>query len=138
MSILCVYKVKQEVWDQIMYSDDAQNFYACNMQVYNGKSGAVRDKKQDLQIGKDTVCHMYRTRRGVTADNFFTCELADALFTKNMTVVGMLRKNKLEIPALFLSGKPRCVHSSIFGFTNNLTLVSHVPARNKSVILIAS
>jgi hypothetical protein len=46
-----------------------------------------------------------------------------------MTVVGTLRKNKLEIPALFLSEKQRNVHSSIFGFTNDLTLVSYVPAR---------
>jgi hypothetical protein len=52
-------------------------------------------------------------------------------------VVGTVGKNKSEIPALFLSGKPRCVHSSIFGCTNELTLVSHVPVRNKTVILNA-
>ena len=28
----------------------AKNFYACNMQVYTGKSGGVREKKQDLQV----------------------------------------------------------------------------------------
>ena len=66
---------------------NAQNFYACNMQVYTGKSDGVKDKKQGLQIVKDMVCHMYRTGRGVGADNFFTsCELADFLLTKNMTV----------------------------------------------------
>jgi hypothetical protein len=27
---------------------DAKNFYACNMQVYIGKSGGVREKKQGL------------------------------------------------------------------------------------------
>ena len=53
-------------------------------------------------------------------------------------MVGTVGKNKPEIPALFLSGKPKCVHSSIFGFTNDLTLVSHVPVRNKTVILKAS
>jgi len=31
---------------------DAKNFYACNMQVYTGKSGGVREKKQGLQIVK--------------------------------------------------------------------------------------
>jgi len=55
-----------------------------------------------------------------------------------MTVVGTLRKNTPEIPTLFLSGKQRNVHSSIFGFTNDLTLVSYVPARNKTVILLSS
>ena len=53
-----------------------------------------------------------------------------------MTVVGTLGKTKLEIPTLFLSGKQqRYVHFSIFGFASDLTLVSYVPARNKTVIL---
>ena len=82
---------------------------------------------------------MYGTGRGVTTDNFFTsCELANFLLSKTLTVVGTLSKNKPEIPTLFLSGKQRNVHSSIFGFTNDLTVVSHVPARNKTVILNAS
>jgi len=111
---------------------DAQNFYTCDMQVNTGKSDGVRDKKQGLQIVKDMVCHRYRTGKGVTADNFFTsCELADFLLTRNMTVVGTPRKNKLEIPALLLSGKQRDVHSSVFGFTNDLTLVSHVKGKVK-------
>jgi hypothetical protein len=53
-----------------------------------------------------------------------------------MTVVGTLRTNKPEIPALFLSGMQQTdVHSSIFGFTNDLSLVSYVQARNKTVVL---
>jgi hypothetical protein len=35
-------------------------------------------------------------------------------------MVGTLRKNKPEIPALFLSGKQRDVYSSVFGFTYDL------------------
>ena len=85
------------------------------------------------------VCHMCGTGRGVTADNLFTsCELTNFLLSKNMTVVGTRRKNKPEIPALFLSGKQRNVLSSIFVITNDLTLVSYVPARNKTVILFSS
>jgi len=56
----------------------------------------------------------------------------------NMTVVGTVGKNKPEILALFLNGNPKCVHSSIFGFIYDQTLVSHEPARNKTVILNAS
>jgi hypothetical protein len=52
-----------------------------------------------------------------------------------MILVGTPRKNTLEISALFLSGKQTEVYCSIFGCTNYLTLVSHVPARNKAVIL---
>jgi len=52
-----------------------------------------------------------------------------------MTLVGTLRKNKAEISALFLSGKKIEVYSSTLGCTNDLTLVSYVPAINKAVIL---
>ena len=103
---------------------NAKNFYACNTQVYTGKSDGVREKNQGLRVVKDMICHMHGTRRGVTTDNFFTsCELANFLLTKNMIVVGTLRKNKPEIPTLFPSGKQRDVHSSTFGSTNELTLV---------------
>jgi len=70
------------------------------------------------------VCHMYGTGRVVTSNNFFTrCELANFLLTNNMTVIGTLKKNKPEVPALFLSGKQRDVHSSIFGCTSGLSWV---------------
>jgi len=91
---------------------DAQNFYANNMQVHTGKNDEVREKKQGLQVVKDMACYMYRTRRGVTADNFFTsCELGDFLLTKKMTVIGTLKKNKFEIPALFflVEASPLCM-----------------------------
>jgi len=54
---------------------------------------------------------------------------------KNTTLVGTLMKNKAEITALLLTGKQTEVYSSIFGCTNDLTLVSYVPARKKDVIL---
>jgi hypothetical protein len=118
---------------------DAKNFYACNIQVYTGESDGVWEKKQGLRVVKDMVCHMHGTRRGVTTENFFaSCELVNFLLTKNMTVFGTLRKNKPEISTLFPSGKQRDVHSSIFGSTNELTLVPYVPARNKTVILLSS
>ena len=118
---------------------DAMNFYACNMQVYTGKNDGVRQKKQGLRIVKDMVCHMSGTVRGVTTGSLFTsCELANFLLSKNTTVVGTLRKNKPEIPALFLSGKQRNVRSSIFGFTNDITLLSYVRGRNKIAILLSS
>ena len=93
---------------KLWVTDEAKNVYVCNTQVYTGKSDGIRKKKQGLQIVKDVVRHLYGTGRGVTTDNFFTSyELANLLLTKNMTVVGTLRKNKPEIPALFLSGRTK-------------------------------
>ena len=111
MPILCVYKAKPGKYGiKLWIAADGKHFYACNIQVYTGKSGGLREKKQGLRVVKDMVCHMYGTARGVTTDNFFTsCKLADFL----LTVVGTLRKNRPEIPALFLSGKQRQVYRSI-------------------------
>ena len=80
-------------------ADDTNIFYTCNMQVYTGKNDGVREKEQGLQVVKDMACHQYGCRRGVITDNFFTIyEPANFLLTKNMTLIGKLRKNKHEIP----------------------------------------
>jgi hypothetical protein len=78
---------------------------------------------------------MYGNRKCVTADNLFaSCELANLLLTKNMTVIGVLRTSGPAVPTLLLSGKRREVYTSVC-CTSDLTLVSYVPARNKAVIL---
>ena len=60
---------------------EAKNFYACDMQVYTGKSDGVKEYKQGLQVVNDIVCYLCGTGRGVTTENFFTrCELANFLF----------------------------------------------------------
>jgi len=92
-----------KVWD----AANAEKFYTCNTQVYTGKTDGPR-KKKGLRVVKGMVCHTYGIRTGVTADNFLTsCELASLSLTRNMTLVGTLRENKLEIPALCLSGKKK-------------------------------
>lgn len=60
------------------------------------------------------------------------------MFTKGLTYVGTLRKNKKEIPPEFLPSKRREVGSAIYGFTRNITLVSHVPKQGKAVLLVSS
>ena len=89
---------------------------------------------------KLTELYHYSTeKRSLTADNFFSSiKLVDTLLQKNFSYVGTLRKNKVEIPWQFLPSKTRVVNSSIFGFSDDKTLVSYVPKFNKSVILISS
>ena len=105
---------------------DAKNCYACNMQVYTGKHGGVREKKKGLQVLKYMICHINGTRRGVTTDNILaSCEIPTFLLSKNMIVVGTLGKNKPEIPALFLSGKQRYVYYGLLGLTPKYSLRRH-------------
>lgn len=53
-------------------------------------------------------------------------------------MIGTMKKNKREIPPEFLPQKNRAVGSSLFGFQKNVTLVSYVPKKNKSVVLIST
>jgi hypothetical protein len=49
-----------------------------------------------------------------------------------------LKKNKSEIPIEFKENSKREVYSSLFAFTNNITLTSYVPKKGKAVCLISS
>ncbi|GFN91821.1 PiggyBac transposable element-derived protein 4 [Plakobranchus ocellatus] len=81
------------------------------------------------------------TNRNITTDNFFTSlQLAVALRLRanGLTLVGTLRKNKPFIPNEFLPSRQRHVHSAVFGFQKDITLVLHVPKQGKAVILLST
>ena len=48
-----------------------------------------------------------------------------------------MRKNRRELPCEFATGK-RSIGSSLFGFSDRQTLVSHVPKKNKVVVLFST
>ena len=50
-----------------------------------------------------------------------------------MTYVGTIRSNKKELPVKMKPSSNREVYSSIFGFKDQVTLVSYVPKKNKFV-----
>jgi hypothetical protein len=51
-------------------------------------------------------------------------DLANQLRNKKLTLVGTKKQNKREIPQEFMPARQRDEESSVFGFTNGLTLVS--------------
>jgi hypothetical protein len=70
------------------------------------------------------------------ADNFFmSCELADFRLTAYMTLVSTVKLNKPESAALFMNGK----ESPFFyiSCTSNLTTLSYVAPRNKTIIIFS-
>ena len=79
------------------------------------------------------------SNRNVTADNWFTSmEVINELQKRGLTYVSTIKKNKKEIPREFLPSKTRVTNSSLFGFGDNVTLVSFVPKPNKAVLLMSS
>lgn len=125
---------------------DAKNSYFYNGYVYTGKgSDGVGLTVQAQKLLVPTQCVLRLTKpiegsnRNVTADNWFSSiQLIDELAKHKLTYVGTMKKNKREIPSQFQPQRNRAVQSTLFGFTNQKTMCSYVPKKNKAVILVSS
>lgn len=120
---------------------DARTFYTVNMEVYLGTQPpgpyCLSSKTPDLV---ERMCQpISGSARNVTMDNWFTSfEVATRMLEDHkITIVGTMRRNKREVPREFLAPN-RPQYSSIFGFRNNMTLVSYCPKKNKSVLVLSS
>lgn len=78
----------------------------------------------------------------ITMGNSFTSiPLAKSLFTQKTTMVGAIRSNQPEIPEIFSSdveATRRGPHASVFGFSNEISLVSYTTAKKDNVLLIST
>lgn len=119
---------------------DCDTGYLYNGIPYTGGvPGGTRTIGLASKITTELVCDLYNTGRNITADNYFTdFDLANDLLRKRLTFVGTVRKNKRDLPVEFQADKNRPVGSSRFGFDHKTTIVSYVPKRNKSVILMST
>lgn len=124
---------------KIWAAADVKTSYLCNLQVYTGKGpGAKAEVNQGFRVVSDLVQPFHGTGRGITTDNFFTSvPLANYLLTKNLTLLGTVRKNKTDTPPQ-LNIKNRPVESSIFAFTKDISMVSYIPKKNRMVHLLSS
>ncbi|GBP29429.1 PiggyBac transposable element-derived protein 4 [Eumeta japonica] len=124
---------------------DSTTSYLYNAYLYTGKNSdgnGLTDQEKQLLVPTQSVLRLAKpimgTNRNITADNYFSSiEVCRELKKNGLTYVGTLKKNKREIPPEFLS-KNRQVQSSIYGFTKELTLMSYVPKKNKTVMMISS
>lgn len=131
---------------KIMCITDATNGYLLNAFIYLGKDSDGQNLTQEQKrLSKPTqavlslIAPIENSNRNVTADNWFSSiELVNILKEKHLTYVGTLKKNKREIPPEFKPSRHRQIESSIFGFTQNITMSSYVPKKNKAVVMISS
>ena len=112
--------------------------YVWNSQVYTGQISSAPEKKQGQRVVLDLVKGL-GNGYGVTCDNFFTSlELAKELAKQNKTLLGTMRQIRKEVPKIMLPSKLREVNSSLFLFSRDAVMVSYVPRKNKSVVLLSS
>lgn len=119
---------------------DSRTFYLYNAFVYTGRDDTT---DRTLSIPTQTVLKLITpiegTNRNITCDNWFmSVELCNVLKAKSLTVVGTLKQNKPQIPPEFKKNRKRAVSSSIFGHNENITICSHVPKRNRAVVLLST
>lgn len=122
---------------KIWVTVDVATSYAWRCDIYLGKTGDAAEVGQ----GKRVVMEMTEGLQGVTVtcDNFFTSySLAQELLWKKIALVGMIRKNKPELPPNLVQVKGRPPLSAVFTFTKNTTAVSYVPKCGRNVILIST
>lgn len=131
---------------KIMVLADAKTHYFINGYIYTGKDSdgiGLSNEEKKLLVPSQAVVRLTKpiehSRRNVTGDNWFSSvEVVRELEKRDLTYVGTLRKNKAEVPLAFLPNKQRIVESAEYGFTNDMTLVSFVPAKSKAVVLVSS
>lgn len=131
---------------KLMCLCDAENGYFYNGYVYSGRGSdgeSLSEEEKKLMVPTQSVIRLTKplhgSNRNVTCDNWFTSiELIDCLKKRGLTCVGTVRKNKKEIPCQFLPSKQREEGSTLYGFTSQITLISHVPKKTKAVILASS
>ncbi|UYV60678.1 hypothetical protein LAZ67_1001867 [Cordylochernes scorpioides] len=121
---------------------DSKMFYTCNLEIYSGKNPEgpynVSNSPSDVV---ERLCEPIKgTGRNVTMDNWFTSySLALKLLQQfRLTIVGTLKRNKKEIPSEFVISRGRNVHTSVFGFQSEMTLLSYKPKANKVVLMLST
>lgn len=132
---------------KLMSLTDARNHYFYNGYLYTGKNSdgfGLSEEDKALQKPTQAVLRLSqpisKTNRNITGDNWFSSiELVRELKKNGLTYVGTLRKNRREVPMEFLANRNRSVSSTLYGFSDEgITLLSHVPKKNKAVLLVSS
>ena len=108
------------------------------MKPYLGSdNGAGRTSQPGMKVALE-LTERLDVGRTVVTDNFFTSlALLHELRNRDLGLIGTVRKNRRELPPQFTSKRSEA-GSSIFGFTEDATLVSYAPKKNKRVVLMSS
>ncbi len=94
-------------------------------------------------LGTKTVLELVKNYEGsgrnITTNNFYTnLDLLRDLRRKKLSLVGTLRKHRREVPPIALLSKGRAVNDCKFMYKKEATLLSLVPRKNKTCLILSS
>ncbi|KAF2891897.1 hypothetical protein ILUMI_14276 [Ignelater luminosus] len=111
----------------------------CFFKMYMPNKPAKYGIKVQILADAKTHSPIIGTNRNITADNWYSSvKLVEELRKHNITYVGTLKKHKRPIRLEFLPNRNRSGKLPLFGFTSTTILVSFVPKKGRSVILLSS
>ncbi len=120
---------------------DALMFFTSKLEVYVGlqPEGPYKLSNTPYDVVLRLCQHISGSGRNVTMDNWFTLPLIKKLLSDHkLTSIGTIRKNKRKVPLEFSKPVSRPPCTSMFGFTQESTLLSYIPKKNKNVLLIST
>ena len=125
---------------KIFWLYDASLPYASNARIYVGRQPGSEPEKN---LGQNVVIHLasplHGSGRNVSMDNYFTgVPLAKTMLQHKLTIVGTMKKCKREIPECMKAATSRESKTSVFGFNDEMKMVSYVPKKNKAVVLLST
>ena len=110
--------------------------YTFNGKPYLGRQGNQRNVGLASDVVKILSSSLHFSGINTTENWFISTQLAANLLKNQITLLGTTRKNRRELPCEFTTGK-RSIRSSLFGYSGRQSLVSHVPKKNKAVVLLS-
>ena len=125
---------------KIFWLCDASLPYVSNARIYVGRQpGSEPEKNLGHNVVADLTSPLQGSGRNVSMENYFTSvPLAKTMLQHNLTIVGTMRKCKREFPECMKASKSREPKTSTYGFNDQITMVSYVPKKNKSVIMLST
>ncbi|XP_031337226.1 uncharacterized protein LOC116166413 [Photinus pyralis] len=120
---------------------DSKMYYTHNLEVYAGKQpdGPFKLDNSASAVVKRITQPILNTGRNVTMDNYFTSiPLAKYMLQMKTTIVVTVRKNKRELPTVFLNTKDRPLRSTMFAFHDKIVVASYTPKRGKNVLTLST
>ena len=118
---------------------DSKTFCLVSSKIYTGAGTHAPGLPVPTQAVLDLVPPVSGTSRNFTTDNYYTyVPLAMELKSRKLTLVGTMKKNKACIPPSFLAKADEGTVQYAFDHTNNFTLLSVAPKKNKRVFFLST
>ncbi|XP_069693712.1 piggyBac transposable element-derived protein 4-like [Periplaneta americana] len=123
---------------KIVMMNDSKTYYMLSAEPCVGTVQKQNNESVPEYYVRKLSERVHGTKRNLTYDNWFSSiPTAERMLKEyKLTTLGTLRKNKKEIPPIFVTNK--AMGTALFAFDKEKTLLSFAPRNNKIVLLLST